>query len=292
MKRLLPLLTCLFLAITLNAKNVNVINSARVTYLANCGFMVKAGESTLLFDGAFQNGMDRYQQPETATVELMKNALPPFDEVDVVFVSNFQSDHCDPYVLTQFMLHNTNAKLVCPQQVINKLQIFTRDYALISKRIVEATPVVNRYDRLMVNGIEIIACNVKNEKRINDHIENIAYLVNLNGVKLFHSGDSSIETLDDLKGINLNRQQVDIAFLNVSYGIGNKAKQTNKLVDAHYTVLMHLEKYITDKTLNAFCEHSKLTSKPYVFNIRNQYLDFYLNDFYAPEAETEMLSLY
>ena len=291
MKNLLHLITLLLLISNANAKDLNNIKPIRVTYLANSGFLVKIGQTKLMFDGSFQNGMDLYQEPDEATVELMKRALPPFNDVSYVFISNYHADHCDPFVLTQFMLHNTEAKLICPQQVINRLMLFTADYQSIKKRVIEATPATNCYDRIVIGGIEVTACNLKDEKRINDHVENIAYLVNVNGVKLFHSGDSSVETLDDLKGINLNECNIDIAFLNVLYGVGKNARQTNKLVNARYTVLMHLEKYITDRTLRTFCEHSKLSAKPYVFNIRNDYHDFYINDFFTPMVDEEVLTL-
>lgn len=291
MKTILYLLSFTLFAPNIWANSIAEVHSARVTYLANCGFMVQVGQTTLMFDGCFQNGMDRYQQPDANTVELMKNGAAPFDKVDYVFISNFHADHFDPYVLTQFLLHNETAKLFCPQQVINRLRIFNNDFSVVSKRIIEVTPVSNYYDRLLVDGIEIVACNLKSEKRMNDYVENMAYLVNVNGVKLFHSGDSSVETLDDLRGINLREQNVDIAFLNVIYGVGRYAKQTNKLVNARYTVLMHLEKYITDQTLNSFCERSKLTSKPYVFNTRNEYQDFFLSDFFFPVTDEESLTL-
>ncbi|MFA9390897.1 MAG: MBL fold metallo-hydrolase [Prolixibacteraceae bacterium] len=271
------------------ADNKN-IKTARVTYIANSGFIVNVGTDNIMFDGLFQNGMNRYLEPDEQTVNKIKNALHPYDEIDVVFISNFQADHFDPYLATQFMLHNKEVKLVCPQQVISKMMIFTADYQKIKGRIIEATPVVNQYDRLIVNGFEIVACNVKHEKAENDHIENMGYLVNMNGVKVFHSGDSNPETLDDIRGLNLSEMAIDIAFLNDKYGVGRAAKKTNEIVDARYNVLMHFEKYITDRTMTAFVERCKLKPRAHVFTIRNEYQDFYMNDF-IPKKDNENLSL-
>lgn len=276
--------------IFVNGQNNQTVKSARVTYLANSGFIVQVGYEKVLFDGIFQNGMNRYIEPAENTVELMKNGLHPFDDIDVFFVSNFHADHFDPYVATRFMLNNEEVKMVCPQQVINKMKIFTSDFPKIADRIIEATPMANQYDRLLVEGFEILAMHVKHEKIENDHVENMSYLVSVNGVKLFHSGDTDPETLDDLKGINISDLGVDIAFLNDKYGVGRAAKKTNKLVDARYNVLMHFEKYITPKTLENFVERSKLKPRPHVFQIRNAYQDFYINDFY-PEKNDEHLSL-
>lgn len=293
MKNLITLIfACCFLsfAVVSQGADNSSIKTARVTYIANSGFIVTVGTSNVMFDGLFQNGMNKYLEPDEQTVNLIKNGLAPYNDIDIVFISNFQADHFDPYLATQFMLHNEHAKLVCPQQVINKMMIFTADYPNIKDRIIEATPVANQYDRMMVNGYEIVACNIKHEKKENDHVENMGYLVNMNGVKIFHSGDSNPETLDDLRGLNLSDMNIDIAFLNDKYGVGRAAKKTNEIVDARYNVLMHFEKYITEKTMHAFVERCKLQPRPHVFTIRNEYQDFYINDF-IPQRQNEDLTL-
>jgi len=289
MKRIATLiLSTLFLfGIALASENTS-IKTARVTYIANSGFIVNIGSEKIMFDGLFQNGMNRYLEPDEQTVNLIKNGLHPFDDIDLVFISNFHADHFDPYIATQMMLHNTEVKLVCPQQVINKMMIFTADYAKIKDRVIEATPMANQYDRVVINGYEILACHVKHEKKENDHVENMGYVVNINGVKIFHSGDSDPETLDDIKGLRLSDIGIDIAFLNDKYAVGRDAKQTNEIVDARYNVLMHFEKYITEKTLNAFCERTKLQPRPHVFTIRNEYQDFYINDFIERKVSEDL----
>jgi L-ascorbate metabolism protein UlaG (beta-lactamase superfamily) len=287
MKNLVSIVTVvffLFSSIVSNGDEKENAKTARVTYIANSGFIVKVGDRKVMFDGLFQNGMNRYLEPDEQTVTLMKNGLAPFDDLELVFISNYHADHFDPYLATQFMLNNKEVKMVCPQQVINKMKIFTSDYELIKNRIVETTPLANTYDRLLISGFEIVACHLKHEKVMNDHVENMAYLIKMNGVKIFHSGDSSSETLDDLKGIQLSDLNIDIAFLADKYAVGRAAIQTNKLVDARYNVLMHIEKFVTDKTMQAFCERTKLQPRPHVFQIRNEYQDFYINDFFEKKV--------
>lgn len=293
MKPFISILIVTFLTLgffNLSANSNENVKSARVTYIANSGFIVNVGHDKIMFDGLFQNGMNRYLEPDEQTVALMKNGLHPFDDIDLVFISNFHADRFDPYIATQFMLHNTAVKMICPQQVINKMMIFTADFQKIKDRIIEATPVANRYDRMLINNYEIFACHVKHEKMENDHVENMGYLVNINGVKVFHSGDSDPSTLSDLRGLNLADIGVDIAFLNDKFGVGKNAKVTNKIVDARYNVLMHFEKFITNNTLDAFADRTKLHPKPHIFKIRNEYQDFYINDFF-PKRGNEDLSL-
>ncbi|HPR30809.1 MAG TPA: MBL fold metallo-hydrolase [Prolixibacteraceae bacterium] len=276
-----------FLLLAWGSFAITPVKSTRVTYIANSGFLVQVGDQTILFNGLFRNGMDRYVDPEELTVSLMKQGLAPFDDVDLVFVSNHQADHFDPYVATQFMLHNKHARMICPQQVINKMKIFTSDFPKISRRLIETTPMENKYDRFVLNEVEIISMHVKHPSMINEALENIAYMVTVNGVKLFHSGNSAPETLSELKGIRLSDLQIDIAFLTDYYGLSRGARITNRIVDARYNVLMHFDKYITDQTLNAFMNRSKLESKPHIFRMRNEYQDFYINDFFQENPVNE-----
>lgn len=277
-------------AFTMYADNNEPVKSSRVTYIANSGFIVKVGYHKIMFDGLFQNGMNRYLEPDEQTVSLMKHGLHPFDDLDIVFISSYHADKFDPYIATQFMLNNQNVKIIAPQQVINKMMIFTADFPLIKNRIIESTPMANNYDRIIVGEYEIFACNIKHEKTENDHVENMAYLVNINGVKVFHSGDSDPSTLSDLRGLSLSDIGVDIAFLNDKFGVGRAAKVTNEIVNARYNVLMHFEKFITNATLDAFADRTKLHPKPHIFKVRNEYQDFYIND-YQPRRNNDDLSL-
>ena len=83
---------------------------------------------------------------------------------------------------------------------------------------------------------------------------------------------------------------IDIAFLNDRYGLKKGSKLTNEIVAARYNVLMHFELYITDAVLDNYSDRSKLTPKPHIFRVRNDFQDFYINDFYVP-VETPNLSL-
>jgi L-ascorbate metabolism protein UlaG (beta-lactamase superfamily) len=126
---------------------------------------------------------------------------------------------------------------------------------------------------------------------MNENIENMGYLVNVNGVKIFHSGDSSPKRLSMLKGINLKNMNIDIAFLTDLYGVGLGAKTTNKLISSRYIVLMQFDKYITDKTLDRFAQRCKLSPKPHILKVRNEYVDFYISDYEMPTKPRDPKSL-
>jgi len=266
------------------------IQSVRVTYLANTSFLIKAGNSKIMFNGLFQSGMNRFSEPDVHTTYLLKNALPPFDDVSLVLVSNHEAHQFDPYLAIQFLLHNAEAKIICPQQALNKMKIFVEDFEQVKSRIIESTPMKNHYDRILVGGLEVVVAQIQAPYRENSVLENLAYLVNIEGVKFFHSGDSAPKLLQQLNGLGLADQQIDLAFLADHYGVGSNAQLTNRIVGARYNVLMQFEKSISDHTLDQFANRSKLNSRPHIFKFRNQAIDFYIHDYIVEPNSLQFLS--
>lgn len=293
MKKYIIFLSAL-LALSINVFPVSPIGirSVKVTYVANSSFIVKAGTSKIMFNGLFQSGMNLFAEPDVHTAYLIKNALPPFDDIQLVLVSNKHAHQFDPYLATQFMKNNPEAKMICPQQAINKMKLFVEDFELVKDRIIESTPLVNHYDRFVIQDIEVLTAHAQVSRFENHSVENMAYVVNVGGVKFFHSGDSSIETLRRMNGLDIAGLKVDIAFLADRFGVGRSALQTNKLIDARYNVLMQFEKNISDRTLDAFASNSRLSSKPHIFKARGQSIDFYINDYheYPTNSNSSILS--
>ena len=56
-----------------------------ITYLANAGFLLAAGNHKVLIDGLFREGVDEYATLPLEARERVETAQPPFDTVDVVY---------------------------------------------------------------------------------------------------------------------------------------------------------------------------------------------------------------
>jgi L-ascorbate metabolism protein UlaG (beta-lactamase superfamily) len=47
----------------------------------------------------------------------------------------------------------------------------------------------------------------------NRNVENLGFLFNINGVKIFHCGDSEPSCISDYENFRLDKENIDIAFL-------------------------------------------------------------------------------
>ncbi|MEM1381558.1 MAG: MBL fold metallo-hydrolase [Pseudomonadota bacterium] len=91
-----------------------------VQYLANEGIMVTHGAVKVLFDPLFNKGFGQYQLLPPAIKEKLVAGLPPYDDVDVVFVSHSHDDHFAVDEMAAYLASN-DAILVGPAQVISAL---------------------------------------------------------------------------------------------------------------------------------------------------------------------------
>ena len=90
-KNILVLLSIL-LSTCLSACSSTSPTQTTVTYVGNSGFLVTIGESKILIDGIFTGFAPEYIQPAEIK-ELIANAQPPFDNIDLILVTHAHGDH-------------------------------------------------------------------------------------------------------------------------------------------------------------------------------------------------------
>ena len=108
-----------------------------MTYIGVSGFMLESGGTKILIDGTFtQAGADGFITPPAATVNNIKNCQAPFDNINIYLVSHSHADHFNPATMDQCMQLNQNAKLICPQEVVDSIMSLTGNhYNLYSSRV-------------------------------------------------------------------------------------------------------------------------------------------------------------
>ena len=64
-----------------------------ITYIANEGVLIAAGDGQVLIDGLHRPYYPMYAVLPPAQRDLIETARPPFDEIDVILVSHVHRDH-------------------------------------------------------------------------------------------------------------------------------------------------------------------------------------------------------
>jgi len=112
---------CLIAALVLFSSAVVAEPASQAYYLANAGVMVMRGETRVLFDPLFRNDFGIYDRVPAEMEQAILDAVPPFDDIDAVFISHSHEDHFDPALLKQLLERHATVHLFAPAPAVAEL---------------------------------------------------------------------------------------------------------------------------------------------------------------------------
>ena len=185
-----------------------------ITYIANEGVLISAGDKQVLIDGLHREYQRDYAFLPPAQRDKIENAQPPFDQIDLILVSHRHLDHFHPESVGIHLEHNPNALLVSSQQVVEEIEKNFKNFQTIKARMTATTPSWKERRRMNVSGVELEILGLRHGTGRHASIQNLGHLIKLGGKKLLHVGDAdtAVENFNDL---NLDEEGIDIAFIPV-----------------------------------------------------------------------------
>jgi len=126
-----------------------------VTYIANEGVLISAGNRQALIDGLHREYKPDYLFPSPDLLKKIETAQPPFDQIDLVLVSHIHLDHFHAESVGLHLKSNRRATLVSSQQVVEGVEKEFSDYSLIKSRIKTVTPKWKEKSEININGIDL-----------------------------------------------------------------------------------------------------------------------------------------
>ena len=248
-------------------------DSCKITYISNEGFLIEAPGKKVLIDGLFDHIVgDWCDSPTEQTVALMKAAAPPFDLIDLIAITHNHRDHFNDQVLFNHLLNNPRGLVICPNQVAEVLSVHP-EYEKFKNRIIALTPPEYQDSTVVVSGIPIRVMRLEHSYFMeedsvtgtmrNRHrdIENLGYLMNINGAKIFHCGDTNPLNSKEYSTFALQKDSIDIAFLErmfVAYG-KEGTDIINNYIQPDHTVFMHINPGNRDTFINYFKKVENIT---------------------------------
>ncbi|MCK4922212.1 MAG: MBL fold metallo-hydrolase [Bacteroidales bacterium] len=258
-------------------ENTHSQDSISITYIANAGFLVEMNDKKIVFDSFFKEGFDKYDYPDSNLIFQMKNNLPPFNNIDYVFVSHYHADHVDPSLLIEHLTNNSHTRLFCPNQVKNILQKDSSKYRIIKEQIITMNPDTNSYEKIKYNDITVTACRLWHGKKENIDIENVGFILEYKNKCIFHSGDATLADFDGLNGY-LAACKIDIAILHNSFGNIQFLNKTDSLIDADNNIFMHLTKDYANMFYTFFTKKPNVINNPHIFREAMERKTYFFNN--------------
>lgn len=252
-------LAILFAILTLVNSNNSYSQEAKectVIYLALDGFIIESGNKKIAIDALISRRILNKQNVDREIVDLIENAYYPFNNVDIIFVTHKHLDHFEPDLTIQYLENNQHAILICPQEVFDIIKLLG-DYYQVEDRIFPIKYEKDKVQSINKKNISVRAfplphgayfvTDPKSGKRVDRHadVENFGYLINLDGVNIFHAGDNTLLSQEEYKKYRLQDENIDIAFVSSLFwskeNITIRKNVLENLINPDNTILMHLQ---------------------------------------------------
>jgi L-ascorbate metabolism protein UlaG (beta-lactamase superfamily) len=157
-------------------------NSISITYTGNMGVLISNEKAAVWIDGLHEYYGPEYLNPPDSILEKAFSKTTPFNHLQWLLFTHYHRDHFSKKLVNRFLQLAQNHKVVGAAQVVDSFS---------------AKNVINAWDK---NGevlhddsssLRIKAFNIPHTwPQRHGKVQNIAYLAELNGVRILHVGDA------------------------------------------------------------------------------------------------------
>jgi L-ascorbate metabolism protein UlaG (beta-lactamase superfamily) len=230
------ILTCLLICLNLFSQSTQ--SKIDVTYIANEGFLIESNGKKLLIDALFNIGWNTYLTPSDSIVSKIINQQAQFNEVNLMLITHNHADHFNDTMVVAWLNNNSENIVIAPPLVsaaILKSQVLKN-----KKQVIELDKVNPEKNDTTIDRIRIRSFFIQHDTR--PQIENVGYLIDIDGNKVFHTGDNNGSETVEYSKLQLQKEQIDLALLDF-YGFWNTKEErlfTEKYIHPERICLIHI----------------------------------------------------
>ena len=221
-----------------------------VTYIANEGFLVTAGNDKVLIDALHENPRGYSKTPEDVR-KMMAGDQPPFDGVDLLVVSHPHPDHFDPLMVRSYLVQHPELVFVGSEATVGNLRDSAETaFGEIRGQIEEVTPPWGESHTLEFGSgsrARFLTLNHQTEDR--EPYLTLGSLVTLQGRTILHLADLFPSTSEGyLDGYGLEEEEIDVLFADPYFVTSDVGKRLiREVIQPKHLILMHLRPQVWEE---------------------------------------------
>ena len=186
--------------------------SVTVRYIANEGVLIAAAGKQLLIDGLHREYKPAYLFPPPEMQNLLENARPPYDKINVLLVSHVHLDHFHPQSIGLYLKSNPRTSFASSAQAVAEVEKNFADYEKVRSQI---KPVIHEWKKsseMTQDGIRIKFLGLRHGGERFKEIQNLGHVIEIGGKKFLHIGDADM-TAENFSSFNLAQEKIDVALI-------------------------------------------------------------------------------
>jgi L-ascorbate metabolism protein UlaG (beta-lactamase superfamily) len=210
-----------------------------VTYIANEGFLIGTKNQQFAIDALFKDVFHDYLAPNDSMVSKIIKGQRPFDKLHLLLFTHDHQDHFNDSMVIAYLNYNRRNIIIAPSLAIDAITKNPR-YKGNQNQLIGLYKCDQYKKDTIVQGLRIQSFALQHDNR--PEIENLGYLIDVNGVRIIHTGDCTGADTSQFAALQLQTKNIDLAFLNF-YGFWKFQKHrdfTLNQINPKKMVLMHI----------------------------------------------------
>ena len=178
-----------------------------IGYLGNMGLIIGDADKSIIIDGLHESYKPDYVYPTQQMVDQLTNGLfQTYGKTLIHMATHKHRDHFSRKLSAQFLLNNPSSALVGSSQITDSLQLHS------NVNTITYNTEVSQY---IIDDVKISAFKIGHAgKTRHSSIQNSAFVIEINGIKILHVGDTDWDIAEETMRLHqLSSQGVDIAVL-------------------------------------------------------------------------------
>jgi L-ascorbate metabolism protein UlaG (beta-lactamase superfamily) len=229
-------------------------NSLAITYIANEGVLISAGDKQVLIDGLHREYKPDYLFPAPALLSTLEQAREPYNNIDVLLVSHLHLDHFHPESVGLHLKNNKSAQLISSEQIVSGVKEKFANFPEIESRVKQVTPGWKSQTTVEHAGIKIKVLGLKHSGSNFTWIQNLGHVIEIGGKKLLHIGDADM-TAENFSSFRLHEENIDIAFIPYWFLFSEKGRAlVTEQFRPKQIIAVHVSPSEADATISSFAK--------------------------------------
>lgn len=224
--------------------------SIEVRFLANEGFAIRGDSAAVLIDAFVAEPFSVYGEVPMEVLREITAGGAPFDEARLALVSHVHADHFQAEVASFYLLKRPDAQICSSPQVIDAIRSTMEAVRqnnpeglrapIQSDRLQMVWPQEGASEHRDFGEIRVDFLRLPHGSERHAGIENLGHVIHLNGQRILHLGDATMEE-SYYEPYDLGSRNLDVALIPYWFFEDASGRATiEKHLKARYTIAMHI----------------------------------------------------
>ncbi|MBO6792579.1 MAG: MBL fold metallo-hydrolase [Balneolaceae bacterium] len=177
----------IFLALLMVSVSLSAQSEITIRYIGNMGVLISDANNSVLIEGLHDEyRAESYTFPSDEVVQtLITKDGSEFPPITAVMATHFHQDHFDEALINRFLDANEYSVFIGSEQAVSEIDAG-------KDQLIPISTATYQKQSVNLNGVKITSfyLNHVNPGRF-DSIQNVGFLVEINGFKILHIGDTN-----------------------------------------------------------------------------------------------------